>query len=170
MARSRQGGQRMSKRWDSLPGAAGDMSASGTNLFGGALAFTEAETVIRMLGEYIIFPTAPLVAADEAVVGVGIGLFSVDAVNAGATAVSGPVNNPEYLWLYWANHPIGANDATEETALGSMSVRVTYDIRSMRKAKPREQLALVFEMVNVGSGGTPPLTAVFGSTRVLLAQ
>ncbi len=156
------------KQWSAIPGIAFGMTADSTN-GAGSLGFAEACTVLRMLGEYTIFPTSPPVAGDEVVVTIGIGVISSDAAALGATAFPDPSEEPEYPWLYWASHGFGYNGTLEESALLSSSLRQKFDVRSMRKIKPRESLQMVVQYADVGSAGDPPLTIVTGVTRVLIA-
>ena len=159
---------RMLKEWLPLPGTAADLTASGTLVAMASLVFTGPGTILRMIGEYVIFPTAPLVAGDEAVVQVGIGIFSSDAVTLGATALPEPFGDVSYAgWLYTADHPFGANAAVEESALALMSIRKHFDVKSMRKFRTDQTIAMVAMLADVGSGGAPPMTIVAGGTKLL---
>ncbi len=173
MARSFTRAPRMRKHWVGVGGNAVDFAGETTQILqqvGGTGGLQDAFTVLRILGEYIIFPTAPLVAADEGELCVAIGVVSSDAATVGSTALPDPCDEPAYPWLYWSSHPFGANGSTEETALGSQSVRQRIDVKSMRKIKPSESIVSVSQFRNVGSAGNPPLTIVIGGLRVLVAH
>ena len=163
----------MRKHWVGVTGYGQDLGAFGTFLVqqvGGTGGLADAFTVIRMLGEYTIFPTSALVQGDEATISVGIAVVSSDAATVGPTAMPDPADDQEYPWLYWASHPFGANNAVEESALASMSGRFRFDIKSMRKIKPSESIVTVVQAADVGSAGQPPMTIVGGGLRVLLAH
>ena len=146
-------------------GGTADINAAGTQGLG-VLNFAAAETVMRLLGEYAIGPrTAPAVG-DVAFVTVGIGVVSSDAAALGATALPDPADEPEYPWLYWADHAL-AFTATSLLDHGQpFSLRQGFDVKSMRKIKPRESLAFVVQNTSTGD---PPLRLVAGNTRVLIA-
>jgi hypothetical protein len=158
---------RMPKEWNSLAGIALGMTASNTFL-GSSLAFNSSYTVLRMLGEYVITPTSSPQALDNAIVTVGIGVVSSDAYAVGASAVPDPASEPNYPWLYWASHPFFFGATGADPASEACSVRHSFDVRSMRKLKARESLALVVEYADIA--GTPALKFTAGSTRVLLAS
>ncbi len=166
MADNRFRGPRMQKHWHSIgPGSIG-FTANATFL-AGSLNLDGPFTVIRMLGEYIVGVDAAPTAQDAARISVGIGVVSVDATVVGSTAMPDPGGEPDYPWLYWAEHPLFFVDtslAGEETR----SLRRSFDIRSMRKMKPREALAMVIEYQDIA--GTPPIQVVSAQTRVLVAD
>ncbi len=162
------GFQRKDKSWTTLPGA--EQFPTGDSIFfvSGSLAFGEAVTVMRMLGEYAIMPSAATVALDSVLITVGIGVFSTDTVTAGASAVEDPGARPDFPWLFWASHPLRfGGTSTDPNALAS-SVRHRFDIRSMRKMKPRQSLVMVGQYANVA--GNPPITVSVAGTRVLIAD
>jgi len=169
MANGRRG-SKMQKRWSNIGGETPtNFTTDSTAVIANVLGFTEAETVIRMIGEYIIGLTAAAAAQDHCVLGVGIGIFSSDAVTLGGTAVPDPFGEPSYPWLYWASHPMHFPEtAVNQAGAPPGSLRRTFDIRSMRKVKPRESLAMIVEYRD--GSGAPPITFSPGKTRVLLAQ
>ena len=161
---------RQAKQWDALPGIEFAMTADGT-FSGPVFAFSAPFTVLRMLGEYTIAPTAVVVAGERCEVAVAIGVVSTDAATLGATALPDPISEPDFPWLYWAMHPLHWGAAVSGTAGEGPqgvagSVRKSFDIRSMRKMKPRESLVLVAQYGDLG--GTPPVTTIVMPTRVLL--
>ncbi len=160
-------GQRMPKHWSSIGnGSPTAFSSDSTAINGGLLAFDEAWTVIRLLGEYVISPNGTIAQGDFALVGVAIGVFSTDAT--AVTAVPEPSLEPGYPWLYWAVHEFHYRGTGEENAIGSQWVRKSFDVHSMRKIKPNESLGIVANYVD--GSGAPPLLMSFGVTRVLVAR
>ena len=159
-------GPRMLKEWNQLLAQALVFSADST-LLGPSLAFGNPATVLRMIGEYVICPRVAVAAADSAVVSVGIGVISTDAFDAGAGSVPDPGEEPEYPWLYWARHPLFFAQTTTDPSVAAGSVRHTFDVRSMRKMKPRESLVFIGQYGNIA--GDPPLTLTLGGVRVLIA-
>ena len=173
MAHARSNSPRMRKHWDGVVGAAFDFAGGSTQVLqqlGGTGGVNDAFTVLRILGEYTILPTAPLVQGDEGELCYAIGVISSDAATAGGGSVPDPIDEPAYPWLYWMSHPLASNGALEESALASMSVRARIDVKSMRKLKPSESLVSIAQYANVASGGNPPLTIVVGGLRVLVAH
>ena len=162
-------GSRMNKSWLHIPAIDADMTAAG-HQGGASLAFVEPATVLRMIGDYLITPTnGGVVALDAANIGVGIGIVSTDAATLGATALPDPASEADYPWLYWKVSSLyfrGVLDPTIPSGSADV-VRVSFDIRSMRKIKPRESLSFGIEYVNVS--GAPPLTFQSGGVRVLVA-
>ncbi len=167
MARGR--GNRMQKHWEGFTGSiSGTISADATQLFTTALAFTEAQTILRTLGDYIITPSQAPTAGDVAIVAVGLAVISSDAFAAGVTAVPDPVGEPQYPWLFWASHLMFFGGTSVDPAGPAAAVRGKVDVKSMRKVKPRESLVWVAEYFDIA--GAPPLRVGVGSTRVLLAE
>ena len=159
-------GPRMDKEWQVIGGIELLLTGAGTSLSLG-LAPGTAATVIRMIGEYLILNTGSVVVLDSVQIAVGIGVFLTDAFIAGATP--DPAQEPEFPWLYWKTHALNfpATGSPQNPAAGHAFVRQAFDIRSMRKMKPRETLAMVVEYVNIV--GNPPITVDLTGTRVLLA-
>ncbi len=164
MANGRRGGQRMDKEWSSIPSTNSVIVASSTVLQG-AVTLGTSGTVIRMIGEYTIVPTSAPAASDAVLIGVGIGVVSSDAFTAGAASVPDPSGDPEYPWLYWASHPIVFSGTG--TTGAAIAFRHRFDVRSMRKMKPKESLAMIIQYVDIA--GTPPITFLNGLVRVLIA-
>ncbi len=164
---SRSRGTRMTKEWTGPPGASLILTTTSTVL-GGILNLNIAGTVLRMIGEYVISPTGAPAAADKVRIGMGIALVSSDAAAVGGSAIPDPIGDPEYPWLFWADHPFFFIDASVDPVAAAVSqIRFKYDIRSMRKFKPGESLVQVVEYADVS--GTPPMTVLTGTTRVLVA-
>ncbi len=159
-------GRRMAKHWHVISGSTIGFTGNSTFL-SGSLALNGPWTVIRMLGEYIIAADAAPTAQDAVAIGFGIGVVSSDAVVVGSTAMPDPVDEPEYPWLYWAQHDFFFND-TSLVDGNVRSLRRSFDIRSMRKLKPRESLVVVIQYAD--TAGSPPMQVLFAQTRVLVAD
>ena len=158
---------RMSKAWLAIPSAQLPHTSNSTSL-GGALNFTAPGTVLRMLGEYLITNTGAITAGDSAKMAVAIGVVSTDAFTAGQASVPDPLEEPEYPWLYWADHTMfypGAG-APLDTSNPAGSLRKSFDIRSMRRMRPRETLCFIVQYADLA--GTPPIQLDIGGTRVLI--
>ena len=159
---------RLAKLWSSLPGISQDITAEGTTGLA-ILNFTSPTTIMRMLGEYTLsFEAAETIAAkDDVGLTIGIGVVSSDAAAAGSASLPDPAGEPEYPWMYWASHKLYAMEATALQRNGVPGVgRWSFDIRSMRKMKPRESLVSVIQYADLG--GLPPVHVGFSQTRVLL--
>jgi len=162
-------GTRMTKAWAAIPSVNVNFTSTAVAL-GGRIEITEPRTVLRMIGEYIVGPTSAPVATDLAKVAVAIGVVSSDAYSVGAGSVPSPgvVDEVEFPWLYWKEHTFyfAQNAADPASQIGSG--RFAFDIRSMRKLKPRESLCWVAQYVDVF--GAPPMTLSWSNVRVLLAH
>jgi len=159
-------GPRKEKQWGFLPLIQLDLTGDGT--FGGsAIAFTSVQTVLRMLGEYIISPTGVVSAADSCTIVVGLAKVSTDAAAVGASALPDPGAEGEFPWLYWMSHSFEyPTVASGEGGIVSGSLRKAMDIRTMRKFRPGESLVWVVQYIN--NAGNPPMTLTLSHTRVLL--
>ena len=167
MANGRVRTPRKEKQWNRLLSTQNALVADGTTI-GSSIPFTSSQTVIRMIGEYFITPTSTITGGDTAKICVVLGKVSTDAFILGATAMPDPAGEPDYPWLYWAEHivryvvsgaPVSGNQ------IGG-SHRQSFDIRTMRKFKSRESLAWVIQYVDIT--GTPPIALDIAQTRVLL--
>ncbi len=160
-------GKRQEKDWTAIPSFAVDMTADGTQAIG-AMAATTSITVLRMLGEYLIYPTVggTFAAGDQVKVVVGIGVVSTDAFNAGGAALPDPAGNTDYPWLYWAEHVFEIFDSTPNLTSDVEQIRVRFESRAMRKMKGSQSLAWCFQYADVA--GTPPYTIQGAQTRVLI--
>ena len=166
MARPRFGGVRRTKQWGVIPGLSNaftDTASQG----GGAISFTEATTVLRMLGSYIVVPINAPVVGESGTLAVGIAVISSDAFAAGGAALPDPIGEPEYPWLYWGSHQFFYSSVSLDPSSAGATLRHRFDIRSMRKIKPRESLAMVVEYAR--GTGSVDLQFEASQTRVLLA-
>ncbi len=156
------------KQWTAIPGIVLTQAADAT-LLGASLAFGEGgNTVLRMRGEYTIVPgsTAP-VAADRVKITLALGVISSDAFAAGAASVPDPAGEPEYPWLYWAEHTFEFGSNSLDPSSAGASLRQAFDVKSMRKFSPGQSLAWISQYTDLA--GTPSVRVSFGQTRVLLA-
>ncbi len=170
MARRVIRGTRMVKQWDALAGIDLTLTASSTAIASGQLTnLVGAATIMRMLGRFLIIPNpgGAFVAGDECIVAFAIGIVSSDAFAAGSASVPDPNSEPDYPWLYWTSIPFHFATTTLDGSDIGASVRVAFDVKSMRRIKPRESLCAIAQYVDVA--GTPPLALNVGATRVLLA-
>ncbi len=164
MARQFSRGPRSVKEWLSIPAINAGLVAAGTT-GGAAVGFNAPATILRMIGEYTIGPTTNTVANDAMTLTVAIGVVSTDAATLGATALPDPFSEPEYPWLYYQSHQLIFPTTSADPRSAQSSLRHGFDIRSMRKVKPRESLVLFAEYTDLG--GTPPIQWMVGVTRVL---
>jgi len=156
---------RKEKQWAGFPGTVLALTGSGTNL-GTSIPFTSVQTIMRMIGEYVIVPTSDPVATDHATVAVGICKVSTDAFTLGATAMPDPNAEPEFPWLYWASHDFYFGDTSADPNSAGATLRHSFDVRTMRKFRPGESAVVVVQYANVA--GFPPLTFTYGQIRALL--
>ena len=170
MARNFQRGPRMAKNWDTLgqPSTPIVLTATVTGVDAGTLARDESWTVIRMIGEYLIVPAGAPVAGDHCSVGVGIAVVSSDAVAVGGSAMPDPLVDLGYPWLYWKAHMFNFQDSSGDIGGRGTAVRVPFDIKTMRKVKPQETLAFIFEYID--GAGAPAMDLTPGLVRVLVAR
>ncbi len=167
MARQRSNTPRRVKEWAGLPQASNAFTSSTTAIIGD-LAFTEPSTVLRMIFEYGLFSTAAPVALDAAHLSFGIAVVSTDAAAVGGTALPDPRTEPEFPWLFWAEHQLTKQVAARESGGDPMmALRRSYDIKTMRKVRPQEVVTQVFQYAN--QNGNPGVQIAWGQTRVLIA-
>ncbi len=165
--RSFSGGTRMTKEWGGISGSRQTFTADGTALVG-SLAPARPSTVLRILGEYTVHPTAAVAAGDAAVISVGIGVVSSDAAAVGSTAMPEPFGDQAFPWLYWGSHAFSFPSTTQDPSHLAGSGRFSIDVKSMRRLKTRESLVWVADYFDFS--GQPPLTLVGSALRVLLAS
>ena len=154
------------KEWSQIPGFANAFTANATAA-GSSVGFNEAATVLRMIGEYVIsIGSAGSVANDKAIVTVGIGVVSTDAAVLGSTAMPESGDEPEYPWLFWQSHALFFAGTSADPNSAAASVRHSFDVKSMRKMKPRESLVQVIQYEDVVGG--PPVQFSIGNVRILI--
>jgi len=167
MANARFRGSRKTKAWIGMSGGNIPMTANGTFLGGAIDVSINPDTVIRMIGGYVIWPTTSPTAGDVAQVAVGIGVVSTDAKDVGGSALPDPGTEAQYPWLYYREHSLRfGTTSLDPNGLGF--VRESFDIGSMRILKPRESLVFVVEYTDIN--GIPALTLTQDTIRVLIAH
>ena len=144
MARSVVRGAKMSKIWRDIGPGSSPLNTHGLTTLLGTLDFNQPETILRMVGEYSFQPdtTSAAVAGDRAVITVGIGLVSLDAAVAGATALPDPDGDSQYDWLYWHAHSYYVGTILTNPVI---ALRHQIDVRSMRRAKARQTLVFLVQ-------------------------
>ncbi len=160
------------KEWDALP-AIRLTGISATTVLGGSLAFgpAGAATILRIRGEVVAQLETP--AANEVkAFGIGIGVFSTDAVALGATAMPDPLADVGYPWIYWSAHVLMARIADGATSpadqAGTKTARIMIDSKAMRKVRPDQSVAIVVEPINLA--GTATMELAMGPIRVLIGR
>ena len=152
------------KQWNAVPGISLSI-ASGTNVLGGALVFSAPATILRCRGE-ILVTLDGATAGDNMQVGFGLGIVSSEAFDAGPGSVPGPLEFPDYSWLYWTSKMLTLEHidvGSAELSLLSAAVRFEVDTKAMRKVKPAESLCWI-----VQTSGTVPVDVDIANTRVLI--
>jgi len=122
-----------------------------------------------MLGEVLVCPTAggTFAAGDDCEITHGFAVVSTDAAAvASAAGLPDPADEPGYPWLWWHQSRYNFQDATPDESIGRSLQRIPFDIRSMRKVKPRETLVMVHQYTTLA--GAPPMDVLEASTRVLV--
>ena len=157
----------MEKYWELITVSSSAFTTGSTAFLGGNTPGHPA-TVLRMLGEYAIGPTAAPTALDSCLISIGIAIVSADAAELGSTAMPDPSVEVEFSWLYWAEHAVFFSTTAADPNGANATVRKSFDVRSMRKIKPRETLAMVAQYVDVV--GAPPVQLVTVGVRVLFAE
>jgi len=106
------------------------------------------------------------------IVGIGIGIVTTDAFNVGITAMPDPQAEPSFPWLYWSVHALRAEIADGATSpadqSGSKLERVVVDSKAMRKVRPNQSLAIMFDAINLSGTGT--VAIVVPRIRVLVGR
>ncbi len=160
--------QRQQKDWSAIGAATQDFTADATALLN-STSFLTSQTVLRLMGEILVFPTAAPVAGDDATITIGVGIVTADAAALGTTAMPDPQAEPNFPWLWWKSIPVGYNNASVtqgEAAAGAS--RVTWESKAMRRVKGGQAIAIIAQYGDLS--GTPPITVVLGATRMLLGH
>jgi len=165
MANRNFGGRKRRKQWSTLSGGDTDFVGNATSLFPSSKLGSE-QTVLRILGEYIIDPTAAPTVNDSCEIAIGIGVVSVDAFTLGATAMPDP-GSDNYPWLYWASHAFFFRSTSLDPSSAAATVRRSFDVKSMRVLPLGTALVAVAQYADIA--GTPPMTITLTSWRVLVA-
>ena len=169
MARQFSRSTRMDKGWNGIARTSVALTSSGTSIGNGIgpaeAIFGPQATLLRSLIEYTVAPTSAPTALDNVTIALGLGVFSSDAFTLGASALPDPGAEPQYPWVYWREHSLFFADTSADPSSQGASVRVTADVRSMRKIKQSQVLGWVFQYTDVV--GAPPITISLSTTRVL---
>ena len=172
MARRFQRDERQAVEWSAIPSSSLSITAAGTFLQPGILSFATVATIRRIRGVILYHLEGTLAAGDLCVGASGLGIFSTDAVTAGAASLPDPNAEPEFPWLWYRSRHFSIGPAVtnatwdQPAANGTVAEVVEVDTKAMRKVKPGQTLALVHEYVNIV--GPPPLGIEAGVFRVLL--
>ena len=147
-----------------MPAQSQTITADATFIPSGFLNFTIPATVLRARGAFKVAFLGGLQIADEVEIVVGLGIFSSDAVAAGAGSLPDPAAEGEYPWLWYGAILLHSGGVDEEATWAQ--ARVDVDTKAMRKVKPGQSLAWVAQYVDIV--GTPSVRVMFDRTRVLL--
>ena len=152
------------KQWTFIPGVSQGITGNGT-FIGSFLSFGVPATILRVRGvSRVSFLPTGLTAEDECTVVFGLGVFSTDAVTAGAGSLPDPSAEPEYPWMWYGEAQMYSPSANFGDAMVQVALEV--DTRAMRKVKPGESLAMVGQYVDVT--GVPGVRVMHGQHRVLI--
>jgi len=165
MARGRGSSGRMGKQWDDIAASTHILTVDTTSA-GNALVTSVPATLLRTMGSYVITPTSAPAALDAVEITVAIGIASADAFAVGSTALPDPGTEPEYPWIYWKDHTFFFATTTADPNSAASSVRADFDVKSMRKLKPREAIFAVVQYFSIV--GAPPMQVEMAGTRLLL--
>ena len=100
-----------------------------------------------------------------AVITLGVGIVSSDALAVGATAMPDPAGEPDYPWLWWYPMLLCSGVASDTVGLYPRGWNINVESKAMRKVGPRQSVVLLAEYV--GISGTPDYD-VGGSIRFLV--
>ena len=166
MAR-RQGGRTIDfKEWAGIPSLINEIGANAT-ILGGSLAFTAPATILRARGRLYAQFDETVQVGDRIIVTFGLGIVSTDSYTVGSTAMPDPGGEPEYPWLWWGQVMLEAGVAAGHSGgFGPTAQQLEVDTKAMRKIKPGQSLAWVWELA--GAAGSPVTIVSQGETRVLI--
>jgi len=161
---------RMKKQWTSMPNSTTALTSAGTSIISGNLAFTtDVSTILRMIGQLVVTPLTDFTTTERSILTVAIGLFNSEAVAAGAASLSDPVADSNYPWLWWKSmvflNSVGLD--LGENALGGLTTRESFDVKSRRIVRPNDSLVMVGNYAQVVGGAD--MTVDVAHTRVLIA-
>ena len=170
MPRQFGGGRRMDKEWRIGAPIDQQVTAIDETLLGaGVIGFTRAETILRCRSWVAAHFDGTQQAADRIDLTFGLGIFSTDAVAAGAASLPEPDSNAEYPWLWWGQMRLFATFAAAHgEAWGGLQQRLEVDTKAMRRVKPQQTLAWVVQSEQ--ATGAPVTIVQFGSIRCLVGS
>ena len=163
---ARQFSQWKEKEWAAPAATVLTLTGDGISI-GSSITFAASATVMRMLFSVKIGATAAPAALDQVQFSFGIAKVSGDAAALGSSAMPDPVGESDFPWLFWDSTVLHFAGTDPQSASPMAVFDRSYDIRSMRKFKPREVLAWVVQYVNIT--GNPPITFAVGQARLLIA-
>ena len=153
------------KQWDSMPTVQIAGAAAATHQ-GGAITFNVPATILRCRGELLMYFDATKQVGDLMIVTAALGIVSADAYTAGVGSMPDPAGEPEYPWLWWGEWRLDSIVAAAEEGAGLTVHRVSVDTKAMRKIKPGQNIAWIFELGGVV--GAPATIIEQTQTRVLI--
>ena len=163
MARQR-GFQRSTRRpvtWQVGPrDASGTIAATGKTLWTGSVAEAGGEaseaTIVRTRGGGRIVLKSATLAGDGFEVGLGLAVFTDQAVAAGVASMPGPLTDADWDgWMWHAIHYVQVVTGTIADGVNAASASVGYEIdsKAMRKwDRGAETIAAVTEVTELGTG------------------
>ena len=159
-------GMRQRKHWHLLGDVTFNFTANATAILGSfSAAGNEPYTVLRLIGELVcVAGAAGVTAADKAVIAVGVGIVTSDALAVGASAMPDPGGEPDFDWLWWYQAQMMYPVAAQVGGAGEQA-RIRIESKAMRKVSPRQSVVLLAQYIDIT--GTPPVS-VLGSARFLI--
>ena len=167
-------GRRRPVTWGAGPdSSAQSVAASGktlwTNSIGGAGEALE-RTIMRTRGGGLFSLSAATAAQDGFLVGLGIGLVSVQAQTAGATSIPGPLADRDWDgWLWHEIFVVRAVTATIADGANAVTVAHHFEIDSKAMRKWDSDADVIVGMMEVTELGTA-VGELHAMTRLLLKQ
>ena len=155
------------KTWFGMPSLRQSFSTDGTRLASGSLAFSSTSTILRVrTPEIMAFLDNTQQAGDIIDLTFGLGIFSTDAVTAGAGSMPDPQVEADYPWLWWGSIHLEGDAAASFQGLGTSVVWIHPDTKAMRRVRAGQSLTWVVE---AGQASGAPTTILFvGQSRVLI--
>ncbi len=161
---------RQEKDWTGIPSSVELLTTDAQTLVGGGISPGVSSTVLRMMGEYAIFPSigGTFVAGDQCKVTVAVGIVSTDAFAVGGSSMPDPAGEAGYPWLFWREHSFQIFDSTPNLTSDIEQVRVHWESKAMRKMKLGLTLGYIVQYSDIV--GTPPYTVMLSQTRALFGN
>ena len=169
MSNGHRGGSRQTKDWFSTGSSRNVITAEGTTVMAGQLGSAQAQTILRIRGEFLIAFNAATAASDACLLTFGIGVVSTDAAVGGA--VPDPAVEGGYPWMWYKSVPMQSTFAIDGTGTdhsGQLQTRVEVDSKAMRRIKASESLAFIVQYTDLN--GLPPVVVLQPNFRILLGH
>ena len=152
------------KQWNAAPGLTAEVRTT-TLTVGGLLSFSSPATILRWRSYWSGILDETRQIGDEMLLIYAIGVFSTDAVVAGA--LPDPIQEPEYPWVFWDEMVLNSFSISDARApWGPGAQRREVDSKALRKVKPGESLVYVVQSADVS--GAPVTLIDVGQLRVLI--